>query len=139
MNDTRTPGFLRRLGGVLYESLTIVALWLLGSAIFTSVYGPADTAGARLLLQGICLVLISSYFLWCWAHGGQTLAMRAWRIRVTYQDGAPLSAPGAGLRYLLAVAGITLVGVGFWWAWLDRDGQFLHDRLAKTRLNDLRV
>lgn len=134
-----TPGLLRRLGGVLYETLTLAALWLLASAMFTSIYGPADTAGARFLLQAVCLVLISSYFLWCWTHGGQTLAMRAWRIRVTYQDGAPLTASGAVLRCLLAVAGIMLGGIGLWWAWVDRDGQFLHDRLAKTRLNDLRA
>lgn len=129
---------MRRLGGVLYECLTVAALWLLGSAIFTSLYGPADTVFSRALLQGICLLVISSYFLWCWTRGGQTLAMRAWRIRVTYLNGAPLTATGAVLRFLLALAGLTLAGIGIWWAWLDSDGQFLHDRLAKTRLNDLR-
>ena len=123
---------------MLYDFLTLVALWLLASAVFTSLYGAADQALPRLLLQGFSLLVISSYFLWCWTHGGQTLAMRAWRIKVVYANGMPLTWLGAVMRYLLAMAGLLAGGVGLWWALLDRDGQFLHDRLAKTRLIDCR-
>ena len=129
---------LRRLGGVLYDGLTLVALWLLASAVFTSLYGVADQALPRLLLQGFSLLVISSYFLWCWTHGGQTLAMRAWRLKVVYANGMPLTFLGAFLRFLLAAAGLLAGGAGLWWALLDRDGLFLHDRLAKTRLIDSR-
>lgn len=129
-----TPGLPRRLGGVLYDGLTMVALWMLASAVFTSLYGMADTGASRALLQVFSLALVAGYFLWCWTRGGQTLAMRAWRIRVVYANGAPLTLVGAILRLLLAGAGIAVVGLGLWWALVDRDGQFLHDRLAKTRL-----
>lgn len=133
-----TPGLLRRLGGMLYDGLTLVALWLLASAVFTSLYGVADQGWSRLLLQGFSLLVISSYFLWCWTHGGQTLAMRAWRLKVVYANGMPLTLLGALLRFLLAAAGLLAGGAGLWWALLDRDGQFMHDRLAKTRLIDTR-
>jgi len=129
-----TPSLLRRLGGLLYDGLTLVALWLLASAVFTSLYGAADTASARLLLQAFSLTMIATYFLWCWTHGGQTLAMKSWRMRVVHADGTPLTGLGASLRFLLALAGISAGGIGLCWALLDRDGQFLHDRLAKTRL-----
>jgi uncharacterized RDD family membrane protein YckC len=129
-----TPSFSRRLGGLLYDGLTLVALWLLASAVFTSLYGAVNTASSRLLLQAFSLTIIAGYFLWCWTHGGQTLAMRTWRIKVVYANGAPLTMLGACLRFFLALAGISVGGVGLWWALLDRDGQFLHDRLAKTRL-----
>ncbi len=129
-----TPGLSRRLGSVLYDGLTLAALWLLASAVFTSFYGMADTGASRALLQVFSLALVAGYFLWCWTRGGQTLAMRAWRIRVVYANGAPLTLVGAILRLLLAGAGIAVVGLGLWWALVDRDGQFLHDRLAKTRL-----
>ena len=128
------PGLLRRLGGILYDSLTLMALWLLTSAVFTSFYGVVESGASRALLQALTFAVVASYFLWCWTHGGQTLAMRAWRIRVVHANGAPLTFFGATLRLLLAGAGIVMGGVGLWWALLDRDGQFLHDRLAKTRL-----
>ncbi|OIQ86323.1 RDD family protein [mine drainage metagenome] len=131
-----TPGFLRRLGGVLYDGLTLLALWLMASAIFTSLYGVAAQPAPRLLLQIFSLLVISGYFLWCWTHGGQTLAMRAWRVKVVYANGMALTFTGAFLRFLLAGAGVLAGGAGLWWALFDPDGQFLHDRLAKTRLID---
>lgn len=129
-----TPGFLRRLGGVLYESLAIIALWMLASAVITTLFDNATDGFARWLLQGVSLLTISGYFLWCWTHGGQTLAMKTWRIRLLTKDGAPLTLPQALQRLLLATAGLLSGGIGFWWALLDKDGQFLHDRLGGTRL-----
>jgi len=73
------------------------------------------------------------YFSWFWTHGGQTVAMRAWRFRVERRDGHPLRFAQAGLRFVLAIFS-TLSIVGLLWAWVDRDKQFLHDRLARTRL-----
>lgn len=130
----QTPGFLRRLGGVLYDGLAVIALWMLASAIITTLFGNASQGEARWLLQGVSLLTISAYFLWCWTHGGQTLAMKTWRVRVVQENGAPLSFSTALRRYFLACAGLLLGGVGLWWALLDRDGQFLHDRLTGTRL-----
>jgi uncharacterized RDD family membrane protein YckC len=129
-----TPGFLRRLGGLLYESLAIIALWMLASAVVTTVFDNATDGFARGLLQGVSLLTVSGYFLWCWTHGGQTLAMKTWRIRVLAKDCAPLTFPQALQRLLLATAGLLFGGIGFWWALLDKDGQFLHDRLGGTRL-----
>ncbi len=129
-----SPGFMRRMGSVLYEILAVVALWMLASAIITALFGNANAGHARLLLQLLAIAIISAYFIWCWSHGGQTLAMRTWRIRVTDENGFPLSAASALRRYLLACVGVGLAGIGLWWALLDRDGEFLHDRLGRTRL-----
>ena len=60
--------------------------------------------------------------------------MKTWRIRLVTVDGSPLSLKQAALRFVLALLGLLLVGVGFWWALFDRDRQFLHDRIAGTRL-----
>lgn len=125
---------MRRLGGVLYDGLAVIALWLLASAVVTSLFGDVGKGGGRLLLQCVSFAVVSSYFLWCWTHGGQTLAMKTWRIRVIDKNGKPLSLAAALRRYLLACIGLLLGGIGLWWALLDKDGQFLHDRLAGTRL-----
>lgn len=122
------------MGGVLYDGLAVIALWMLASAIMTTLFGDASKGAPRLLLQGVALLAVSAYFLWCWTHGGQTLAMKTWRIRVVTANGAPLSFRIALGRYLCAAAGLLLGGIGLWWALLDKDGRFLHDRLAGTRL-----
>ena len=73
-----------------------------------------------------------------WTHGGQTIAMKTWRIRVESAEGGAVGTGRAVRRYLFALLGAAAAGLGYLWALVDRDGQFLHDRLAGTRLADLR-
>lgn len=130
----QTPGFPRRLCCLLYDVLALVAIWMLVSAIFTTLYGNAADGWPRSLLQVFSFLGISGYFVWCWTHGGQTLAMKTWRIRVVDEEGAALPVAGALKRYFLACMGVGLAGIGLWWALMDKDRQFMHDRLAHTRL-----
>lgn len=74
------------------------------------------------------------YFIWFWTHGGQTLAMQTWKIRLVTVGGDSLERRQAITRYLLAVTGILFFGLGILWALFDRDHQFLHDRIAGTRI-----
>lgn len=128
------PGLARRLASLVYESLIVLALLLVAGLLFLLASPDAATTAMRPLFQAYLLAVIGLYFAWFWTHGGQTAAMRAWRLRVLRRDGAPLSWRDAGLRFLLAFPSIGLAGLGLLWALADRDGQFLHDRLAGTRI-----
>jgi uncharacterized RDD family membrane protein YckC len=64
--------------------------------------------------------------------------MKTWHIRVARQDGSPLSTTEAVARFLLALWGSFLLGAGFWWGFVDRERQFLHDRLVGSRLFEAR-
>ncbi|HEX9179015.1 MAG TPA: RDD family protein, partial [Burkholderiales bacterium] len=102
------------------------------SLLFLLASPDAAATAARPLFQAYLLAVIGIYFTWFWTHGGQTVAMRAWRLRVMRRDGSPLSWRDAWLRLLLAAPSLGLGGLGVLWALVDRDGQFLHDRLAST-------
>ena len=60
--------------------------------------------------------------------------MQTWKLRIVTTDGNPVSLKQGWLRYALAWPSVLLGGVGLWWAIFDRDKQFLHDRLAGTRI-----
>ena len=47
-------------------------------------------------------MVLGVYFVWFWSHGGQTVAMRAWGLRVVTAGGQPLGRGRATLRYLAA-------------------------------------
>ena len=94
----------------------------------------AHRLASPILVQAHCFVVLLIYCLWFWSDGRQTLAMKTWRIRLVTRDGLPLRPAQALLRYLLCWPSIGLGGAGIVWAVFDRDRQFLHDRLAGTRL-----
>jgi uncharacterized RDD family membrane protein YckC len=123
-----TPSLARRLASMLYEAFLVFAVAFFAAWIFFFASGGRDaTRGAlRIELQAFIVTVLAAYFLWCWLRGGQTLAMRAWRIRLV--DVTPRKAV---LRFLVALA---LLPLSILWALVDRDGQFLHDRLTGTRL-----
>ena len=123
------PSVFRRLASMLYEALVLGAVIFVAAGIFR-VFRDPDVPGARMFYQAYLLLVMLGYFSWFWMHGGQTVAMRAWRFRVERTDGRPLRFAQACLRFALA----WFLPISIVWAWFDHDQQFLHDRLARTRL-----
>jgi uncharacterized RDD family membrane protein YckC len=127
-------GLARRFFALAYEALLLGALLLAGSAPFVMLAHGADRAWTRPFFQLFLLALAAAYFVWQWRRGGQTLAMKTWRLRLVASDGTGLTWGLAAARFLFAVPGTLLLGAGFLWAVVDRDGLFLHDRLAGTKI-----
>lgn len=129
------PGLRRRLVCMLYEGLVVFSILLIGfllPQIVLSGFG-WGTGSAKLLWLHV-IVLLMAYFVWCWLNGGQTLPMKTWKMRVVDEHNQPLRPLQAVLRYLAAWPSILLLGIGILWALVDKDKQFLHDRIAGTRI-----
>jgi len=134
-----TPGIGRRLLSLVYEALLLIAVVLLAGGIAAALTQIVGTASARFLTQIIVAAACPSYFVWQWHRGGQTLPMKTWRLKLAAYDGAPLTPRRGIYRFVIALLGLMLFGAGFLWALIDRDRQFLHDRLAGTKIiNDER-
>lgn len=124
-----TPGLARRLASLLYEAVLLIAVAFFAASAFYFASGGAPLEGWLLRAHQLFLAAVfAAYFLWCWLRGGQTLAMKTWRVRVV-----GVSPGNALLRFLCALV-LLPTGASILWALFDRDGQFLHDRLAGTRL-----
>lgn len=122
------------MGSLAYEALLLTAILFICTWVFLFFAQPLDRSVARPLLQIWLLLVTGAYFVYCWTHGGQTLPMKTWRISVATRDGGALRMKTAIKRYLLALLSFAACGLGFAWALVDRDRQFLHDRVAGTRL-----
>lgn len=128
------PGIRRRLACLLYEGLVVFSILLIGFLLPQIVLsGFGFTLPPRMLWTHV-LLLLMIYFVWCWLNGGQTLPMKTWKLRVVNAGGGRLRPAQAVLRYLAAWPSIVLLGFGIFWALFDKDGQFLHDRIAGTRV-----
>ena len=80
----------RRLGSACYEIVLLAAIVFAAGWIFLAVEQLLPRAFARPLLQLYLLGVCAVYFIYCWTHGGQTIGMLAWRLRVEREDGTAL-------------------------------------------------
>jgi uncharacterized RDD family membrane protein YckC len=160
------PSLFRRLASLGYEGLIIAAILIAGGLAFSGAAAllralgtapDAPTGLERVLLQAFLVALLGAYFVPSWIRGGQTLAMKAWKLRLVRTDGRGV---GAGLALLRFALGALVLGTGaaaamwLWrhsgsvpgwlaalpaavdlvWILCDRERQFLHDRLTRTRV-----
>jgi len=132
--NPNTLSFWRRTLCLIYDFLLFLAIWFVASFIFIMIVQDTNFDYFKPIYQFYSLSVIGIYFIWFWTHGGQTLAMQTWKMRVVAKNGTTLSMKQAITRYIFAVIGITSFGIGIIWALFDRDQQFLHDRLAGTRI-----
>jgi uncharacterized RDD family membrane protein YckC len=123
-----------RLISLVYETLLLVPVVFLSALLFLLIAHDASSTWMRPLFQLWLLSVVGLYFAYCWVRTGQTLAMKTWRIRVERRDGRLLSPRQAALRFVLACWTLIPGGLTLWWALIDRERQFLHDRLAGTRI-----
>jgi uncharacterized RDD family membrane protein YckC len=146
----------------VYEALLLTALLLVAGFAVLPLISPrvavATHAAAELYVlppaSGAFLflyyfVVAGVYCISFWTRGRRTLAMKTWGLALVDHDGAQVSSRRAIRRYFAAWIG-PMLGLGAYllagrwglvaglaglaWALADPDHQFLHDRLAGTRL-----
>ena len=91
--ETSIPGFWRRILCMVYEFLLLIAVLFIAGVIFHLIYHETDAPYFRLIFQFYLLSVAGIYLIWFWTHGGQTLAMQTWKIRV-------ISANGGKIEYM---------------------------------------
>lgn len=144
---------------MLYEAMLIFGVVFVAGWLFDTLTQSRHALTLRHTRQFWLFIVLGAYFLYFWMRGGQTLAMKTWHIKLEAPGTASVPFAKAALRYLLAwmwflpamalnfalglkewegIGAIT-AGMCLWalTAKLDKDGQFLHDKLAGTRLISL--
>ena len=135
---TATPAPLHlRLFALAYDVFPLAALWMAIAGLgLLAVHGDVDVAhppaGYRLALQLALLAVSAGYFVLSWTRGGQTLGMRAWRIRIIAAEGGALPWPRAILRFGIALLSLAAFGLGFLWCLVDRERRAWHDLAARS-------
>ncbi|MGE5154870.1 MAG: RDD family protein [Bdellovibrio bacteriovorus] len=139
-SNPQIPSLPRRLGALLYDAVLLLGLLMLAILLLIVPYDllaarpyPHGDPLYRSLLQAYLVAVIGAFYVYFWTHGGQTLGMRTWRLRVLRDDGGPLSLADAVRRFAWAVLSLAPAGLGLWWCLLDREGLAWHDRRSRTR------
>lgn len=127
----------RRLAALLYDVFPLIGLWMVTAFLCLFAggrhYDPAQPDwGFRLGLQLALLAVTIAYFMISWVRIGQTIGMRAWKLKLLREDGGKVGMPMALARFFLALLSLGVAGIGFWWALFDARKRTLHDRVCGT-------
>lgn len=129
------PSIPRRLIAMVYEGLLLFGVIAVGFILPHALLGTlAHVIAPAWAVRAHFVLLLMAYSVWFWLNGGQTLAMKTWKLKVVDRSGAPLRPLQAIFRYLAAWPSLLFFGIGILWALFDKDKQFLHDRLADSRI-----
>jgi uncharacterized RDD family membrane protein YckC len=128
---------LRRVAAGAYDLLPLVALWMIATALVLPLTGGAgvtpQSPGYR-AYQAWLLAVAFAYYGVSWRHGGQTIGMRAWRLRVVRDDGGPLGWRAVVVRFAVALLSLATLGAGVFAALFDARRRMWHDVAAGTEV-----
>lgn len=153
MTPALTPASLwRRLAAMGYDALLVFALLFFATAAYqlaqrlavpageTSAPATGDVvtaiepAASGPLYSLYLLLVMFAFFAYFWSHGGQTLGMRSWRLRVESLDGGRLGLGQCAVRFTTAWISALALGLGYLWVLLDSERRSWHDMASRSRV-----
>lgn len=156
-----TPSIKRRLAAFLYEGVLLFGVLMFSALPYSALTGMHNAIEGQAGLKAFLFIVLGVYFGWFWTHSGQTVAMKAWHVRLVDTQGQPVTYGRAVARYVLSylwfmpallaaylsglkgagsIFGIILAGVATYAALarLHPQRQFWHDVVCGTRLIEAR-
>lgn len=142
--DLPRARLMRRLAALLYDGFLVFAIWMLIGLALQLIVGP----GTNELVDGVVktnpildvvtftlmVISASSFYLWFWQKSGQTLGMMSWRLKLVTEDNQLVGLKQGLLRFFLAWPSFFFAGIGYFWLYLDSEGNAIHDKLSHTKV-----
>ena len=120
---------------MFYDGMLLFAWLMAAAAPVVMAAGGADSGlVSGVWFQADLYAAAYLFFGWFWTHGGQTLGLRCWKLRVIGQDGGDLNWGDAAIRFLAATLSLCAFGLGFAAALFHPQRLAWHDRLSKSRV-----
>ena len=139
VSEERPVHLFRRLGAICYDALLLMAVLFVAGLPLPLI--PQSMRAEPWVRYGTFLYMLLVSFLffgWFWTHGGQTLGMRAWRIRVMDDQQRALTWKLAWRRFAWSMVSWAVLCIGFLWSLFDAKRRTLHDRFSGTHLVHVR-
>lgn len=150
----------RRIGAMVYDILLLFAVLVIASALTLPFRAGKGATQFDPFMMLYIFSVIFLFFGWFWTHGGQTLGMRAWRIKLISTQTGCVTWLTAFFRYLITlpvwlflfyslhshndrfgtetfltqIPGWTLYTLGIVWLFVDNIPGNWREKLTRTRI-----
>jgi len=147
--DYKPVSLFKRLLTIVYDSFLQIALFFMVgipvSILTTFIFngGNAITEEHSLYMANQIIILLSlfatsvGFYVWFWTHGGQTLGMKTWRIKLISDNAQGISRGQAIKRYFTALFSWAFFGAGFLWSLIDIKKRTWHDIFSASHLEQI--
>lgn len=135
---------LRRLAALIYDAFLLFAITLAYAALLLIIkilfngVDNLENIQPGPILQWLSLfgwlAALAGYYLICWRKQGQTLGMKAWRLRLQQPDGTLATVQQCLNRSVLATVSLACFGMGYLWCLVSPAKECLHDRYTGTQV-----
>ena len=128
------PSLFRHFAAIVYDLLLLIGFLFFATAILLPLNG-GEAFNSRQVFYPLYLLTVSFLFYgWFWTHGGQTLGLRAWKIKVLSENGNLVNWRQAFIRFVIAFVSWGCLGLGYLWPLFDKSKRTWHDMASKTGL-----
>ena len=129
------PGFFRYIAATFYDLILLIAVLLLATAIFHTLnYGNVSILSSLIVFRLYLLCVSFLFYGWFWTHGGQTLGLRAWKLRLVNDEQTDINWKQALIRYIAACISWLCFGLGILWRLWQKEGKTWQDLSSKSSI-----
>jgi uncharacterized RDD family membrane protein YckC len=126
------PGLFRLFAAIFYDLLLLTASLFFATAILLPLNGGEAFNQHHLFYPPYLLSVSFIFYGWFWTHGGQTVGLKAWKIKLLTSEFRPLSWRHATIRFAVSLVSGLFFGLGFLWIIIDRKQRSWHDIASQT-------
>lgn len=138
-SNYKPASLFKRLSVIGYDAFLLTAILFIATAITLPLNnGEGITHGHPYYPFFIIYLFIIAFIFygWFWTHGGQTLGMKTWKLKLISSDGSSVSWKQAFIRFVCAILSVAVFGLGFLWSLFNDKKATLHDICSDTILVD---
>lgn len=145
IDDFKAASFMKRLGAMFYDFMLalsfVIVVGFFSMVVVMSIFSidnvEAGSPVAKFFFPYL-LLLFFVFYGWFWTHGGQTLGMRAWKLKLVGENNIRITWGQAFFRFCYAIISWIPLGAGYLWVIVDKKKQAWHDKVSHTYIADLK-
>jgi len=133
-NTTKSPSLFKYITVIIYDLFLLFGLLLFITVIISFLNNGNPPSADNIIYKLFLLTSIIFFYHYSWRKSGQTLGMKAWKVKLVTLNNKPITLGQSILRMTLGLANIVTIGLGYFWKYTNKSKLTLMDVLSKTKL-----
>lgn len=134
IKNEKPVGIILRIGVMFYDAILLAAVLFLAGVLVAPTFNITNEHPLYPLFVIYIYAVAFVFFAWFWTHGGQTLGLKTWKLKLISSNGEAVTWKQSLIRYLASLLCWLSLGVGFLWCYTNKDRLAWNDLWSKTQL-----